>query len=106
MKLIAVLVFLLGCSCLAIGSQFLRGKWLKLMSGNNFHGDLPTGVAAKAAKTSGIATLVCGIYLFFVAYYFWQLFTAKVLLTVTGIVLLAALIFLINRLLAWVKTGY
>lgn len=90
---------------LIVGVQFYRGKWLRLLSGNNY-GELPVKEAIIIARKSSYLMFFAAIYIIFL--WWWLYFSENIVLfwCVTGVALLVSVVIPVKSLHHWIKTGY
>lgn len=104
MIIFSILSLLVAFLFVLLGIQFRRGKWLRLIAGNNFN-ELPQEVAINSGKKTGFVMCFAGLFCIFIAW--WLLFSENQVLLwiVLGIYLFFSLLLLVTSLKKWIKEG-
>ncbi|OTN89884.1 hypothetical protein A5819_002382 [Enterococcus sp. 7E2_DIV0204] len=104
MSIASFSLFLTGTFFLVAGIQFIRGKWLFLLAGNNF-GQATNKEATRAGRIVGLifllTFLLCITIMFSIIYDFRLTFLPVIM----GIVLLYSYVVIIRYIVHWIKNG-
>ncbi|MEI5994314.1 hypothetical protein [Candidatus Enterococcus mansonii] len=104
MLIALIFLFLISVFFLITGMQFIRGKWLFLLAGNNF-GQAPTKVAIRAGKIAGTIFLLMSVLSIVVLFSIIYNVRLNFLPFIIIIAMLYSFIVIVRSIKYWLKNG-